>query len=381
MKGICLLGSTGSIGTQTLSILAENPGKFRLVSLSAGKNISLLKEQIRTFRPEFVSVQTPEAIPELKKEFPAISFAEGDEGNNLCVSQNGVEIVIVGIVGFAALSPTLAAIRLNKKIGLANKESLVVAGALMNHALENSSATLIPVDSEHSALFQLLQGREKSEIATIVLTASGGPLLKRPEIPLREVTPEIAVKHPNWAMGPKISVDSATLMNKGLELIEAHFLFDYPEKQIEVWVHPQSIVHGAVWFTDNTCMAQLNKPDMRASIGFSLSYPERLSQVIPKLSLSQMSQLEFMEPDENRFPCLRLAREALRHSETALVYLNATNEIAVQAFLDRKILFPDIPRLIERVLTQVKSEKLISLSQVYDWDRQARELATRIIQG
>jgi 1-deoxy-D-xylulose-5-phosphate reductoisomerase len=381
MKGIALLGSTGSIGTQTLSILSDFPGIYRVVSLSAGKNISLLKEQIKKFQPEFVSVQSEASIADLKKEFPNVTFSFGQEGNNQCVSHKGVEIVIMGIVGFAALSPTLEAIRLNKKIGLANKESLVVAGALMKSALKTSTATLIPVDSEHNALYQLLMGRSLKEIASIVLTASGGPLLKRPELPLKEVTPEIAVKHPNWNMGPKISVDSATLMNKGLELIEAHYLFDTPEKQIEVWVHPQSIIHGAVWFTDNTCLAQLNKPDMRASIGFSLSYPERLSQVIPKLSLSEMARLEFQEPDEARFPCLRLAREALRHGETALVYLNATNEIAVQAFLDRKILFPDIPSLIERVLTQVKDQKLTHLSQIYEWDKQARELATGIIQG
>ncbi len=381
MKGIALLGSTGSIGTQTLSILSDFPGIYRVVSLSAGKNISLLKEQIKKFQPEFVSVQSEASLADLKKEFPNVTFSFGQEGNNQCVSHKGVEIVIMGIVGFAALSPTLEAIRLNKKIGLANKESLVVAGALMKSALKTSTATLIPVDSEHNALYQLLMGRSLKEIASIVLTASGGPLLKRPELPLKEVTPEIAVKHPNWNMGPKISVDSATLMNKGLELIEAHYLFDAPEKQIEVWVHPQSIIHGAVWFTDNTCLAQLNKPDMRASIGFSLSYPERLSQVIPKLSLSEMARLEFQEPDEARFPCLRLAREALRHGETALVYLNATNEIAVQAFLDRKILFPDIPSLIERVLTQVKDQKLTHLSQIYEWDKQARELATGIIQG
>ena len=293
MKGICVLGSTGSIGTQTLSIVSDFPDKYQVLSLSAGKNITLLKEQIRKFRPQFVSVQSPETITELKKEFPSVTFEEGEAGHKACVNVKGVEIVIVGIVGFAALAPTLEAIRLGKTIGLANKESLVVAGALMKKALRESSATLIPVDSEHNALFQLLMGREKREIATIVLTASGGPLLRRPELPLKEVTPEIAIKHPNWNMGPKISVDSATLMNKGLELIEAHFLFDFPEKQIEVWVHPQSIVHGAVWFNDNTCLAQLNKPDMRASIGFSLSYPERLPGVIPKLTLTEMSQLEF----------------------------------------------------------------------------------------
>ena len=372
VKNICLLGSTGSIGTQTLDIVARHPESYRVLSLTAGKNIELLRKQIAGFRPGFVAVLNETDIGPLKNEFPEVEFGHGEEGVVDAVSFGNADVVVVGIVGFAALAPTLKAIRLKKRIALANKESLVVAGHLMKAEAKASGAEIIPVDSEHNALFQLLEGREGQQIQTLVLTASGGPLLRRPELPLEDVTPSIAVAHPNWKMGPKISVDSATLMNKGLELIEACTLFNVPEKDIEVWIHPQSIVHGAIWFADNSCLAQLSKPDMRSSIGYALSYPRRIPAVIPKLTLSEMARLEFYSPDTKRFPALNFAREAYRSGPSSLIALNAANEVAVQAFLDGKILFPRMATCIEAVLQNWKGHSVEDIPSVFEADRAAR---------
>lgn len=377
LKGICVLGSTGSIGTQTLSIVDNFPDKFRVVALTAGRNIELLTEQIKKFRPQYVCVQSEEDLSKVRDQFPELEVGVGEAGLKTAVQGDGIHTVVVGVVGFAALTPTIEAIRLKRNIALANKETLVVAGSLLKKEIARSGARVIPVDSEHNALFQLLEGRDRSHVSTLVLTASGGPLLRRPEIPLNDVTPAIAVKHPNWKMGPKISVDSATLMNKGLELIETHYLFDVPSVRIEVWVHPQSIIHGAVWLTDNTCLAQLSLPNMKSAIGFAMHYPERLPQVIPKLSLKEMSQLEFLPPDEQRFRCLGLAREALDSGPSHLVVLNASNEIAVARFLEGSLLFSEIPALIGSLLEKHASIPINDLETVYDLDRQSRESAKK----
>jgi 1-deoxy-D-xylulose-5-phosphate reductoisomerase len=378
MRGLAVLGSTGTIGTFTLEIVEKFPEQFRVLSLAAGKNIESLRKQIVKFRPKIVSVEAFDSVSLLSQDFPDVTFVSGKEGLEACIDQDGVDTVVVGVVGFAGLSPALHAIRRSKRVALANKESLVVGGSLLKAELEKSDAELIPVDSEHNGLFQLLLGKKREEIASIVLTASGGPLWKRKDLPLEDVTPQIAIKHPNWNMGPKISVDSATLMNKGLEVIEAHFLYGYSAEKIEVWIHPQSIVHSAIWLTDNSCMAQLTKPDMKSSIGYALTYPERLAEVIPRFSFKDMASLEFYEPDHKRFPCLEIAYETLRRGQSAVIALNAANEIAVEAFLQGRILFPDIPKVIERALSRHRSVSVDNLDTVFaiDAETRAKELSS-----
>lgn len=372
-RTLAVLGSTGTIGTYTLEIVDKYPGQFRVVSLSCGKNIDKLISQIQKYQPKVVSVEKIEAISDLKKQFPAVQFFSGKEGISACLETEPVDVAIVGVVGFAGLEPTKQALRHCKIVGLANKESLVVAGTLLQKEIENSKAVCVPVDSEHNAVYQVLMGRQREEISSIVLTASGGPLLKHPEMPLEDVTPAFAVAHPNWKMGPKISVDSATMMNKGLEVIEAHFLFKFPEPQIEVWVHPQSIVHGAVWFKDNSCIAQLTKPDMKSSIGYAMKYPERPERVIPKLTFKEMAKLEFYEPDYKRFPCLRLAREALLAGPSYLVVLNAANEVAVELFLNGKIRFSEVPIFIEKQLRLHETVSITSFEDVISLDQRTRD--------
>jgi len=375
VKSIAVYGSTGTIGENTLHLLRKHPDLFRAQVLVAGKNISRLRGQITEFRPSFVSVEKESDADLLRREFPETEFGFGEAGLIAGVERSDIDLVVMGIVGFTALAPTLAAARAGKTIALANKESLVVAGSLVKKEAKEHGALILPVDSEHNALFQLIEGRPREDIRTLVLTASGGPLLRRPELPLEDVTPAIAIAHPNWKMGPKISVDSATLMNKGLELIEAAILFDFSQSDIEVWIHPQSIVHGAIWLEDNSCLAQLSKPDMKSSIGYALQYPKRLAEPIPKLTFKDMAQLEFMEPDLKRFPCLDLARKALSLGPSYLVALNAANEVAVAKFLEGKLLFPQIPRVIEGVLERHHAQPLDSLETIFSIDRQTREIA------
>lgn len=365
MKGLAVLGSTGTIGTFTLEIVERFPEKFRVVSLVAGKNIALFKEQVRKFRPQFATLAALEHLSALQHEFPETKFLQGREGVKACIEQTEVDVVVHGIVGFAGLEPALFAIRANKTVALANKESLVVAGSLMKAELEKSKAQLIPVDSEHNALFQLLEGRKTTDVATLVLTASGGPFYKKPELDFKDVTPEMAIKHPNWNMGPKISVDSATMMNKGLELIEAHFLFGFPEENIDIWVHPQSIMHASIWLKDNSCLSQLTKPDMKSSIGYAIAYPEKLPQVIERFSFKEKPVMEFYEPDVQRFPALRLAREALKSGPGHLIVLNAANEFAVGAFLEKKIGFHQIASTVEDALSRYQARSVCSLEDVF----------------
>jgi 1-deoxy-D-xylulose-5-phosphate reductoisomerase len=376
-RTLAVLGSTGTIGTYTLEIVDKYPGQFRVVSLACGKNIEKLISQIEKYRPKVVSVEKSDSITDLKKRFPDVKFFSGSEGLLACLQSEPIDVAIVGVVGFAGLEPTVQALRHCKIVGLANKESLVVAGTLLKKEIANSKAICVPVDSEHNAVYQVLMGRGREEISSIVLTASGGPLLKHPEMNLDGVTPAFATNHPNWKMGPKISVDSATMMNKGLEVIEAHFLFDFPEPQIEVWVHPQSIVHGAVWFKDNSCIAQLTKPDMKSSIGYAMKYPDRPEKVIPKLTFKEMAKLEFFEPDLKRFPCLRLAREALMAGPSYLVVLNAANEVAVDEFLNGKIRFSEIPKFIEKQLRAHETLSLSNLEEVISLDQLSRDKARK----
>ena len=378
-RKVCVLGSTGTIGTYTLDLVRAFPNYFEVVSLSAGKNLSKLQEQIREFKPLAVSVTDEKDAIFLEREFPKLKVGTGKKGIQQCIDESEAEVVIVGIVGFAGLEPTLHAIKKNKIIGLANKESLVTAGVLFQREVQKSRSVVVPVDSEHNALYQLLKGVNPKEVATVVLTASGGPFLRKPELDLKSVTPEMATAHPNWKMGPKISVDSATLMNKGLELIEAHALFGFSESQIEVWVHPQSIIHGAIWLKDNTSLAQLSLPDMKSAIGYALSYPERLETPIEKLPLKKMANLEFFEPDTNRFPCLDLARKALKLGQSYVIALNAANEVAVEAFLQKRILFTQIPELIDATLQKHKSQPIEQIEDVFLADTEARKLSEQLL--
>lgn len=380
MKRLSLFGCTGSIGTQTLEVVRAFPGQFDIVALSANKNVDLLRKQIAEFRPKFVSVGSVEDASRLLSEFPFLEATQGEQGL-VQMGKLDVDLSIMAITGFAALAPTFEAVKASKTVALANKESLVVAGRLLKAEVARSGCKLLPIDSEHNGLFQLLDCFSDKQVPgkqveTLVLTASGGPLLRRPELPLSEVTPEIAVKHPNWSMGAKISVDSATLMNKGLELVEASLLFEVPGDRIEVWVHPQSIVHAAIWLTDGTCLAQMGKPDMRAAIAHTLSHPERLSNVIPRLTLAQMSNLEFLPPDEKRFRCLALARQALGQGDGYLVALNAANEVAVAEFLARRLSFDRIPGVVERTLEKGWPAKVGEVSEIFELDGTARRVAS-----
>ncbi len=378
-RKLAVFGSTGSIGCNTLELVRRYPDRFDVTALTAGLNLPLLKQQIEEFCPRVVVVSREQDAIALQSELPGIEVLFGTQGLVDCAGWSEVEIASQGIVGFAALAPTFELVRNGKSVALANKETLVVAGGLLRQALKKSGSQCIPVDSEHNALFQLLEGKPPESVESLVLTASGGPFWRYPELNLDAVTPEKAICHPNWKMGPKISVDSATLMNKGLEVVEAHALFDVPCEQIEVWVHPQSIVHGAVWFKDGTCQAQLSVPDMKASISFALNYPYRVPSV-PKLTLKQMANLEFAEPDTMRFPCLELPRKALAAGQSALIALNAANEIAVEAFLERRIRFTQISSLISEVLERHCVTRVESLDAVYEIDRASRDVTQKVLQ-
>jgi 1-deoxy-D-xylulose-5-phosphate reductoisomerase len=378
-RKLAVFGSTGTIGLNTLALARQFSDRFEVVALTGGRNLELLSAQISEFKPRVVVVQEESARASLSDAFPGTEFLWGDQGLVDCAAWDGIEIACQGIVGFAAMAPTLELARRGKAIALANKETLVVAGNLLKQALALSGAQCIPVDSEHNAIFQLLVGRDLSSVASIVLTASGGPFWRETALDLSSVTPAQAVKHPNWKMGPKISVDSATLMNKGLEVVEAHVLFGTPMENIEVWIHPQSIVHGALWFTDGTCQAQLSKPDMKASIGYALGYPERLPASVEKLTMRQMQQLDFAEPDTARFPCLGLPRKALAASQSHLIALNGANEVAVSSFLEGRIRFTQISSVLEQVLDCHHSTSVCVVEDVFTVDRIAREKTASII--
>ena len=349
LKRISILGSTGSIGVSTLDIVSRFPEKFQVVGLAAGGNIDLLKQQIERFRPKYVSVS--EEAPALSLKGMGCKVFHGIEGAIIVATAPEAEMVVSAIVGAAGLVPTVAAIKAGKEIALANKETLVMAGELVMREAKESGVTILPVDSEHSAIFQSIAGHNRSEIKRLILTASGGPFLNYPMEKLKGATPGDALNHPNWQMGKKITVDSASLMNKGLEVIEARWLFDIPPDRIDVHIHPQSIIHSMVEYIDGSVMAQMGIPDMRIPISYALSYPERLPVSLPSLNLLEIEKLTFMKPDHERFPCLNLAYTALKAGGTMTAALNAANEIAVDAFLSGRIGFPDIPGLIEDVIS------------------------------
>ncbi|HZW14334.1 MAG TPA: 1-deoxy-D-xylulose-5-phosphate reductoisomerase [Noviherbaspirillum sp.] len=389
MQHITILGATGSIGVSTLDVLARHPERFRVFALTAHSRIDVLAAQCEKFLPQVAVVGSPEAAKSLEamlaEKGGQTEVAYGEAALCSAASAAGCDVVMAAIVGAAGLAPTLAAAQAGKKVLLANKEALVMSGRLFMDAVAASGATLLPIDSEHNAIFQCLPpsyGRTPSGhgVSKILLTASGGPFLSRPVETLENVTPEEAVAHPNWVMGRKISVDSATMMNKGLEVIEAHWLFGAQSNQIEVVIHPQSVIHSMVSYVDGSVLAQLGNPDMRTPIAHALAYPERIVSGVGPVDLAQIGQLVFQRPDFQRFPCLKLAYDALEAGGTAPAILNAANEVAVQAFLDRKIGFREIDRLIARVMESLPYDQITNIGALLEQDRCARATAQAFIQ-
>ncbi|MGE5525056.1 MAG: 1-deoxy-D-xylulose-5-phosphate reductoisomerase [Rhodospirillaceae bacterium] len=388
-RTLTVLGSTGSIGVNTLDVVARHPDRFRVVALTAQQRVELLFEQCRVHRPEFAVVVDPAAARDLERRLAAHGLATrvlfGEQGLQEVAVLPQVDTVMAAIVGIAGLRPTLAAARAGKRVLLANKEALVTAGAVFMDAVRASSAVLLPIDSEHNAIFQVLPKGYRGDldaagVRRILLTASGGPFRTTPLSDLADVTPEAACAHPNWVMGRKISVDSATMMNKGLEVIEAHWLFGAAADRIEVVVHPQSVVHSLVEYVDGSVIAQLGNPDMRTPIAHALAHPERIGAGVDFLELAKVGALSFEAPDMQRFPCLRLAYEALRAGNGAATVLNAANEIAVARFLEHALAFADIPRVIERVLEKCEAPAVRSLDEVLSLDCEARTRAEECVQ-
>jgi 1-deoxy-D-xylulose-5-phosphate reductoisomerase len=375
MKTLCILGSTGSIGVSTLKVVAQFPDKFRVRSMTAGSNVKQLAEQVHAVRPERVAIANKECIPEFKSLLNGWKgdILGGADGLAELAEEEKSDYVVSAIVGAAGLLPTLAALKKGKQVGIANKEPLVMAGPLMLAAAKKSGATILPIDSEHSAVFQSARAGEKKEIKKIILTASGGPFRTATLEMMQKATKEQALKHPTWSMGAKITIDSATLMNKALEIIEAHFLFDVPYNGIEVWIHPQSIVHALVEFSDRSVVAQLGLPDMRLPIQYALTYPERLDGALPELPIERMQSLTFETPDRKKFPSLNYAYDAGGKGGTAPAVLNAANEAAVALFLEGKTRFCGIFDLVGEALAAHSPKAVDSLQDVLEADRWARE--------
>jgi 1-deoxy-D-xylulose-5-phosphate reductoisomerase len=382
MKKIVILGSTGSIGRNTLDIVSKFPGKFQVIGMTAGTNVDKLEEQVRTFGPAMVAMSDEAAAQQLRvrcKGLPT-KVLGGAEGLVQTATMLQADLVISAIVGGAGLLPTLAAIKAGKSIALANKEPMVMAGRLMQEEARKANVRIFPVDSEHSALFQSMEGHRTVDICRLILTASGGPLWDLTTEQMKDVTPEDALQHPNWKMGPKITIDSATLMNKGLEVVEARWLFDIPASQIEVLIHRESIIHSLVEYSDRSVIAQLGLPDMRTPIAYAMNYPERLPLDLPSLNLAEIGRLSFCAPDDARFPCLRFGYEALTTGGTMPAVLNAANEIAVQAFLKRRIGFLDIAATIRRTMDAHVPREILTLEDALQADVWARGHANGIVE-
>jgi 1-deoxy-D-xylulose-5-phosphate reductoisomerase len=378
-KRIAILGSTGSIGVQTLDVVARHPDRFEVVALAAGRRVGDLIEQARRFRPTRVSVSDPNEVEAVRAALGGgVEVHSGDAGLRAVATAPG-DLVVAGLVGAVGLEPVLAAIRAGRTIGLANKEVMVMAGALVRREAAARGVALIPIDSEHSAIFQCLAGSRPEEIERLILTCSGGPFRTWSAAAIANAKIEEALAHPKWSMGAKISIDSASLMNKGLEVIEARWLFDVPAERVDVVVHPQSIVHSLVEFRDRSVLAQLGLPDMRVPIAVALAHPERVDLALPRLDLVEIARLDFEAPDRGRFPCLELAYRAVRGSEAAPAVLNAANEIAVEAFLAGRIGFSEIAALdaavLESHLAVHAGESVVELAAVRAADAAARAAA------
>lgn len=380
-KRLAILGSTGSIGTQTLDIVSHFPDRFTVETLTAGNNFELLLMQARLFRPKKVVIGNSEYYLKMKNELAGLPVEVlcGKDAFEHVASDPNIDTVVTAMVGFAGLRPTAAAVSAGKEVALANKETLVVAGEMITAAARLSGSRLIPVDSEHSAILQCLAGEKGNTIEKIILTGSGGPFRSTPAEKLATVTREEALRHPNWTMGSKITIDSATLMNKGLELIEAHWLFDVAAERIEVLIHPQSIIHSLVQFTDGSVKAQLGIPDMRLPIIYALTYPDRITTDIPRPMLTDIASLTFERPDINRFRNLALARSALSAGGNIPCALNAANEVAVSSFLENKLGFNGIASTVEYVIDHTEYNKEASMDVYEETDRRSRSLAEEFI--
>ncbi len=390
MQNLTVLGSTGSIGTSTLDVVARHPDKFKIIALTANSQVDLMLKQCRQFKPDYAVLVDENAATQLRelvqKSGLDVEVLGGVEALEYVSALQEVDAVMAAIVGAAGLRPTLAAARAGKKILLANKETLVMTGNVFMDAVRQSGSALLPIDSEHNAIFQALPRDYDGDLAgngvrRILLTASGGPFRNTPLSELHDVTPEQACAHPNWVMGRKISVDSATMMNKGLEVIEAHWLFNAGADEIQVVVHPQSVIHSLVEYVDGSVIAQLGNPDMRTPIAYGLAFPERIDSGVAALDLFKVATMNFVAPDFERFPCLALAYQALRTSGTAPAVLNAANEVAVSAFLDNRIAFLDIPKIISETLESMPVNTVNNLEDVIEADAAARRDAQQQVES
>ena len=392
MKRLSILGSTGSIGRNTLSLAADFPDRFEVVGLAAGGRADRMLEQIRRFRPRLVALADEKAAARLReqlqklrgkngdgKRFPAVEVLSGPQAAGIVASMAEADMVVSAIVGAAGLAPTLSAIAAQKPIALANKEPMVMAGEIVREEARKQGVTIFPVDSEHSAIFQSMAGQDRSEVRRLILTRSGGPLIDLSPARRRSIRPAQALRHPTWRMGAKISIDSATLMNKGLEVIEARWLFDIPPERIDVVIHRQSIIHSMVEFRDGSIISQMGIPDMRVPLAYALNYPSRLPLPMPGLKLEKIRSLTFEAPDRKRFPCLGYAYEAIRAGGTLPAVLNAANEIAVGAFLSERIGFPEIARVIRKTMDEHRPSPIRALEDVLEADRWARERAIKFV--
>lgn len=379
-KQISILGSTGSIGQSTLQVVDQYPEEFKVIALGAGTNATEMIKQVLKFRPKYVAMATEEASEQVKREVPSdVNVLTGVEGLVHIATLPEVNYVVSAIVGSRGLAPTLAAVREGKTIGLANKETLVTAGHIVMEEARKNKVSLLPIDSEHSAIFQCLHGERKADVHRLILTGSGGSFRDWSREQLVNATVETALNHPNWSMGPKITIDSATMMNKGLEVIEAHWLFDFPYEQIDIVIHPQSIIHSMVEYFDGSVLAQLGTPDMRVPIQYALTYPHRLPMEQTKIDFSQLTKLEFRTMDFQRYPCVRMAFDAGREGGTLPTVLNAANEEAVAHFLEGHISFLQIEELVDRALTQHENVSTPDMEAIEHADRWARDFVRHFV--
>jgi 1-deoxy-D-xylulose-5-phosphate reductoisomerase len=379
MKKVFVLGSTGSIGVNTLNVIRNFPNRFTVSALTVNSNADLLLEQLKEFKPGLVVIKDEEAAEKVMHQLPdSCKLLVGSEGLLTAASEIDYDIFVGAMVGYAGLAPTIKAIKRGKRIALANKETLVVAGEVVNDYCKESGAEIIPVDSEHSAIYQCLVGENIDEVEKLIITASGGPFLNKDKSFFERATVDEALNHPNWKMGNKITIDSATMMNKGLEVIEAHWLFGFPKEKIDVVIHPQSIIHSMVQFRDGSIKAQMGLPDMKLPIQYAITYPERLENDFQRTNMPAIGSLDFYEPDLEKFECLNLAFNVLEAGGTAPCILNASNEIAVEKFLNREIKFSHIPRMIEKSLEKIKNHHSPSLDTIFECDSATREFARNL---
>ena len=381
MKNISVLGSTGSIGRSSLEVIDKLSHRFKVVGLTAGRNTQLLEKQVEKFRPKIVSLERKEEAEDLRRKFrgKSIKVTFAQEGAEEVASFSENDIVISAITGIDGLRPTLAAVQEGKKVALANKESMVVAGPLIQDMIRKFGAQLIPVDSEHSGVFQCLAKEEMENVKKVILTASGGPFFSKSPSEMNDITLEEALNHPRWKMGKKVTIDSATLMNKGLELIEARWLFGLEPRQLGILIHPQSIVHSLVEMSDGSVLAQLSPTDMKIPIQYALTYPEREDSLLPSLDLSEIKALEFYEVDVEKFPIIKLARLALEDGGSFPIALNAANEVVVSAFLEQRIKFMDISDVVTEIVENHQKRKVQSLEDIFDVDRETRRVSLDLL--